>query len=73
MGPDIAEAAMLGQPPPLFTLCRTVSFSCLARAGAAGLPAAEAEAGALEAELTLDKQLQSIYLRPYGVEEQVCR
>lgn len=27
----------------------------------------------LMAELTLDKQLQSIYLRPYGVGEQVCR
>lgn len=27
----------------------------------------------LAAGLTLDKQLQSIYLRPYGVGEQVCR
>lgn len=26
----------------------------------------------LTAELTLDKQLQSIYLGPYGVGEQVC-
>lgn len=26
----------------------------------------------LMAALTLDKQLQSIYLRPYGVGEQVC-
>ena len=41
---------------------------------AGGLGAAgPAPAPSLTAEPTLDKQLQSIYLRPYGAGKQVCR
>ena len=41
---------------------------------AGGLGAAgPAPAPSLAAEPTLDKQLQSIYLRPYGAGKQVCR
>lgn len=52
------------------------SFSSLERQrkcwGEAGAASPELTPS-LVAGLTLDKQLQSIYLRPYGAGEQVCR
>lgn len=57
-----------------FTLCGAVSFSGLEGAGAGhGGPGGPALPPSLTAGMTLDKQLESTYLRPYGVGEQVCR
>ena len=60
------------------TLGRALSFSSLGMDGSWSDAGGELAAAALHpspsplAELTLDKQLQSIYLGPYVVGEQVC-
>jgi hypothetical protein len=67
------KAALQGQHG-LFNLCGLCPSAAWRGMGSGNEEEVEtARTHSLMAGLTLDKQLQSIYLRPYGVGEQVCR